>query len=83
MTLGPAARPLATVTRGTGNGADDSRGEGALQGRVVATYLHGPVLARNPALADLLLSRALDRPLDELDPGPHELLRRQRLAGLP
>ena len=82
-TLGPAARPLATVTRGTGNGADGSRGEGALQGRVVATYLHGPVLARNPALADLLLSRALGRPLDELDPGPHELLRRQRLAGLP
>ncbi len=35
---------------------------------VVATYLHGPVLARNPALADHLLARALGHPLPALDP---------------
>ena len=29
------------------------------RGNVVGTYLHGPVLARNPALADLLLARAV------------------------
>jgi CobQ-like glutamine amidotransferase family enzyme len=51
--LGEESRPLGQVVRGTGNG-DGS--EGAQQDRVFATYLHGPVLARNPALADHLLS---------------------------
>src|SRR5580693_1493426 len=52
-TLGPGARPLARVTTGVGNGDGT---EGAYAGRVVGTYLHGPVLVRNPGLADLLLS---------------------------
>jgi lipid II isoglutaminyl synthase (glutamine-hydrolysing) len=51
--LGPGAGPLGRVDVGVGNGDGT---EGALQGRVVGTYLHGPVLARNPALADLILS---------------------------
>lgn len=54
--LGDGVVPLATVLAGVGNGASVGT-EGAVAGRVVATYLHGPVLARNPALADLLLSR--------------------------
>ena len=41
-----------------GNGGGD-RTEGAWSGRVFGTYLHGPVLARNTALADLLLGWAL------------------------
>lgn len=53
-TLGPSARALGRVVRGTGNG-DGSGTEGAIQGRVFATYLHGPVLAQNPALAEHLL----------------------------
>ncbi|GAA4826038.1 type 1 glutamine amidotransferase [Actinomycetospora corticicola] len=58
-TLGPGATPLARVRGGaSGNGTGD-RAEGAVGGSVVGTYLHGPVLARNPALADLLLTRAL------------------------
>ncbi len=69
--LGPGARPLATVRTGVGNGGPDAgRGtpqdEGAVQGRIVATYLHGPVLARNPAFADLVLSWVLGRPLESL-----------------
>jgi lipid II isoglutaminyl synthase (glutamine-hydrolysing) len=52
-TLGPGARPLARVTAGVGNGDGT---EGAYAGKVVGTYLHGPVLVRNPGLADLLLS---------------------------
>jgi CobQ-like glutamine amidotransferase family enzyme len=40
-----------------GNG--DQLTEGVQQGGVVATYLHGPALVRNPALADLLISRAV------------------------
>jgi len=56
--VGPGARPLARVERGVGNGGGDGT-EGAWSGRVVGTYLHGPVLARNTALADLLLGWAL------------------------
>jgi CobQ-like glutamine amidotransferase family enzyme len=50
-TVGPAARPLARVQLGVGNGDGT---EGAYAGHVLGTYLHGPALARNPALADLL-----------------------------
>jgi len=77
--LGPTARPLGTVRRGTGNGT----GEGVLAGRIVATYLHGPVLARNPALADLLLAWALDvepGSLEPLDDTLVDALRAERLA---
>ena len=57
-TLGPGVAPLARVVHGVGNG-DGSGTEGAVCGRVIGTYLHGPLLARNPALADLLLDWAL------------------------
>jgi len=56
--VGPGARPLARVEHGVGNGGGDGT-EGAWSGRVVGTYLHGPVLARNTALADLLIGWAL------------------------
>lgn len=78
--LGPDARPLAIVSVGIGNGGDPSRAEGAVQGTVITTYLHGPVLARNPALADLLLTRALGAPLAALDDSTVEVLRSERLA---
>jgi lipid II isoglutaminyl synthase (glutamine-hydrolysing) len=76
--LGSSAQPLATVVSGAGNRAGDGF-DGAVQGSVIATYLHGPCLARNPELADLLLSRVVG------DLGPLELsevdaLRRERLA---
>ena len=57
-TVGPRARPLARVERGVGNGGGDGT-EGAWSGRVLGTYLHGPLLARNTALADLLLGWAV------------------------
>ena len=56
--VGPGAHTLARVERGVGNGGGDGT-EGAWSGRVLGTYLHGPVLARNTALADLLLGWAL------------------------
>ena len=58
------ARPGADTRPDTGAGAV----EGVVQGSVVATYMHGPALARNPQLADLLLARALDVRLSELEP---------------
>lgn len=57
-TLGPCASALARVRRGGGNDGDGGT-EGAVQGTVVGTYLHGPVLAINAAFADALLERAL------------------------
>ncbi len=56
--LGPAASPLGAVVKGAGNRAGDGF-DGAVQGSVVATYMHGPCLARNPELADLLLSKVV------------------------
>jgi CobQ-like glutamine amidotransferase family enzyme len=41
--------------------------DGAIYGHVIGTYLHGPVLERNPQLADLLLGWALGRTLDPID----------------
>jgi len=53
--LGADARPLGRILVGVGN--DERSGvDGILAHRAVGTYLHGPVLARNPALADMLLS---------------------------
>lgn len=57
--LGPLARPLGRVVSGNGNNGSDG-GEGAVQGRVVGTYLHGPLLPKNPWLADRLIRWALD-----------------------
>ncbi len=73
---------LGEVVVGVGNGGGDGS-EGAVQGRVVGTYLHGPVLARNPALADRLLSWALDgAELAALDDSASESLRDERVAAV-
>jgi lipid II isoglutaminyl synthase (glutamine-hydrolysing) len=77
--LGSQARPFATVQRGIGNG--DADADGAIQGSVVATYLHGPALARNPALADQLLTSVCG-PLESLDDSEEAALRGERLAAL-
>ncbi|WP_080793047.1 type 1 glutamine amidotransferase [Corynebacterium pacaense] len=92
--LGPEAEPLGRVVRGEGNtdlyGASDfgdverqQYAEGAVQGSVIATYMHGPGLARNPQLADLLLAKAMGISLAELPPLDIEVvdqLRRERLG---
>ena len=75
---GPAASPLGAVVKGAGNRAGDGF-DGAVQGSVVATYMHGPCLARNPELADLLLSKVVGE-LAPLELPEVELLRRERLA---
>ena len=81
-TLRDGTVALGRVVAGVGNGGGDGT-EGAVDGHVVGTYLHGPVLARNPALADRLLSWALgDAPLEPLDDGASESLREERLAAV-
>lgn len=70
--LGPDCTPLGRVLSGHGNDGE-SGSEGAVIGRVIATYLHGPLLPKNPWVADLLLQWALEHrygsapPLDPLD----------------
>jgi CobQ-like glutamine amidotransferase family enzyme/UDP-N-acetylmuramyl tripeptide synthase len=61
---GEGVEALGSVTRGIGNG---DLSDGARVGRVFATYLHGPVLARNPHFADALLSVAVGAPIGPID----------------
>ena len=78
--LGPTARPFARVTLGKGNGTGDGT-EGAYNDTVFGTYMHGPVLARNPQIADLLLKLALDvNALPPTDDRWYEALRAERIA---
>jgi lipid II isoglutaminyl synthase (glutamine-hydrolysing) len=77
--LGKGLDALGRLELGVGNG-DGSATEGAISGRVIGTYLHGPVLARNPALADLLLTWAVGRPLEPLVMPEIDRLRAERLA---
>jgi CobQ-like glutamine amidotransferase family enzyme len=65
------------VVAGFGNDGE-SGFEGARVGSAVGTYLHGPLLPRNPWLADWLLARALEHregAPPELDPLADELER--------
>jgi len=56
--LGAGAAPFGRVVHGFGNDGE-SGFEGCLLGRAIGTYLHGPLLPRNPWLADWLLAQAL------------------------
>ena len=78
-TVGAMARPLGKVISGRGND-DGSKTEGAIQGKIAGTYLHGPVLARNAHFADRLLEWATGDHLAPLDDADVEALRDERLA---
>jgi CobQ-like glutamine amidotransferase family enzyme len=67
--LEPGQEALGKVKKGFGND-ERSRQEGAVSWNAIGTYLHGPILPKNPALADHLLLVALRRRygIDELEP---------------
>jgi CobQ-like glutamine amidotransferase family enzyme len=52
------AKPFAKVVRGAGNNGDDGY-EGARTNNAFGTYMHGPLLSKNPVFADALLGYAL------------------------
>ncbi len=81
--LGAGVEPLMNLSAGIGNGASST--DGAISGHVIGSYLHGPALARNPALADYLLSLATGRTIPPLRDLEEQSLRHERLsaAGLP
>ncbi len=58
--LGQGAKPLGRVLRGKGNNGSDKT-EGAVQGNIIGTYLHGSLLPKNPHLADYLIRKAVTR----------------------
>ncbi len=80
--LDPDAAPLGRVVAGFGNDGESGH-EGCHLGNAIGTYLHGPLLPRNPWLADWLLERAAEHatgerpslePLgDELEARAHEV----------
>ncbi|MGB8957004.1 MAG: hypothetical protein WCC10_16655 [Tumebacillaceae bacterium] len=58
--LGLNVQPMMKIVKGFGN--DGTSGwEGVRQGTIFGTYLHGPLLAKNPKLADYLITLALRR----------------------
>lgn len=66
--LGREEKPFAKMIKGDGNNSQDST-EGVLHKNSIGTYFHGPVLARNPHLADYLIAKSLRldtiKPLDD------------------
>ena len=67
-TLGPGVAPLGTVAKGTGNNSSDGQ-EGARYRNIVASYLHGSLLPKNPAIADFLIRAAVERKYGSFTPG--------------
>jgi lipid II isoglutaminyl synthase (glutamine-hydrolysing) len=87
--LGSGLKPLGNVRYGNGNNGEDGR-EGVRYKNVFGTYLHGPLLPKNPHFTDLLLELALKRrgnteslaPLDDqLEELAHQTVVERILAG--
>ena len=88
--LGAREQPLGRVVSGFGNNGSDGL-EGVRRGRLLGTYLHGPLLPKNAWLADRLIEWALEtrvgepvelEPLDdELERQAHESALHAGLAG--
>jgi len=75
--LGTGARAFAEVEIGNGNNAVDRGegnlacpGDGGLLGLRIGTYLHGPLLPRNPHVADALIAAGLARGGPPVDLAP-------------
>jgi hypothetical protein len=87
--LGPDEQPLGHVVSGFGNNGKDGA-EGVRRGRLIGTYLHGPLLPKNAWLADVLIGWALERrtgsppelePLDDrLEQAAHDCAARAALG---
>ena len=60
------------MIRGFGNNGEDKT-EGVIFKNIIGTYLHGPLLPKNPEIADLMIRRAIsrkygeDKPLEPID----------------
>lgn len=77
--------PFGNVLFGNGNKFGDMK-EGFFTNNVIATYLHGPLLSKNPELSDYIIKYCLDRKYNEdislvdLDDNFEKLARKQLLS---
>lgn len=62
--LGKSVLPLGKVLKGYGSNTEDKQ-EGAVYKNSIGTYLHGPVLPKNPLLTDWLIRKALEKKYKE------------------
>lgn len=58
--LGAGVEPLGIVRLGAGNNSRDGH-EGSRYRNVIGSYLHGSLLPKNPAIADFLIEKAIER----------------------
>lgn len=65
--LGQGVQPLGMVIKGAGNNGQDGT-EGARYRNVLASYLHGSLLPKNPAIADFLIEKAIVKKYGEFTP---------------
>ncbi len=62
--LGKKVTPLAKVIKGFGNNGED-KNEGMVYKNSIGTYLHGPILPKNPDLADWIIKKTLEKKTGE------------------
>lgn len=65
--LGKDVEPLGNVIKGAGNNGQDDT-EGVRYKNIVASYMHGSLLPKNPAIADFLIQKAVERKYGEFAP---------------
>lgn len=65
--LGKSAQPLGLVIKGAGNNGQDGT-EGARYRNVLASYLHGSLLPKNPEIADFLIEKAILKKYGDFTP---------------
>jgi CobQ-like glutamine amidotransferase family enzyme len=65
--LGAEQAAFGTIVQGVGNNTRDTT-EGAVRHNVYGTYLHGPLLPKNPHFADALVAAAARRRYGEFEP---------------
>jgi CobQ-like glutamine amidotransferase family enzyme len=62
--LGDDVKPLARVIKGAGNNGEDIT-EGARYKKIIGSYMHGPILPKNPTITDFLIQKAVTRRYQE------------------
>jgi CobQ-like glutamine amidotransferase family enzyme len=65
--LGSGVKPLGRVIKGAGNNGQDAT-EGVRYRNIIASYMHGSLLPKNPALADFLIEKAVNKKYGEFIP---------------
>lgn len=65
--LGEKVHPLGLVQKGAGNNGQDAT-EGVRFRNIIGSYLHGPLLPKNPAIADFLIEKAIVKKYGEFTP---------------